>query len=67
MISEWFSDEELISQFRMHFNESERDNIDFKALLGQLEVIDEDTREVKIKDRTFRFSMEFCNVEEVLE
>ena len=67
MISEWFSDDELISQFRMHFNESERDNIDFKALLGQLKVIDEDTREVKIKDRTFRFSMEFCDVQEVLE
>ena len=66
MISEWFSDDELISELRMFFEESERDNIDFRALLGQITMIDDNTGEIKVKDRTFRFDMEFCDVEEIL-
>jgi hypothetical protein len=65
MISEWFSDEELISQLRMFFDVDEADKIDFQALLGQIQVVDDDTRQIKVKGRTFQFSMEFCDVEEV--
>ena len=43
-ISEWFSDEELISQLQMFFDVTE--NIDFQALLGQIQVVDEDTRHI---------------------
>ena len=64
-ISEWFSDEELISQLQMFFDVTE--NIDFQALLGQIQVVDEDTRQIKVKGRIFQFDMEFCDVEEVTE
>lgn len=64
-VSEWFSDDELISQLRMFFDVDEADKIDFKALLGQIQVVDDDTRQIKVKGRTFQFSMEFCDVEEV--
>lgn len=65
-VSEWFSDEELISQLRMFFDVDEVDKIDFKSLLGQVTVVDDDTRQIKVKGRTFVFSMVFCDVEEVL-
>ena len=65
-VSEWFSDEELISQLRMFFDVDEVDKIDFKSLLGQVTVVDDDTRQIKVKGRTFQFSMVFCDVEEVL-
>ncbi len=67
MISPWFSDEELISQLRMFFSEDERSIIDFQALLGQITMIDDATGEIKVLNRTFRFDMEFCDVEEVYE
>lgn len=66
MISDWFSDEELISQLRMFFTEKERESIDFKALLGQIQMVNENTGEIKILKRTFRFDMEYCDVEEVI-
>ena len=65
-VSEWFSDEELISQLQMFFDVDEVDKIDFKSLLGQVTVVDDDTRQIKVKGRTFVFSMVFCDVEEVL-
>ena len=65
MISEWFSDDELISELRMFFTEAERETIDFTALLGQINWINEDTGEIKIKNRTFRFDYELCDVTEV--
>lgn len=65
MISEWYSDDELLSQFAMFFTDSEREHIDFQSLLGQIKMVDEDTGEVNIKGRVFRFSLEFCNVQEV--
>ena len=65
-VSEWFSDAELISQLRMFFDVDEADKIDFQSLLGQVTEVDEETREVKIKGRTFRFNMELCDVEEVV-
>lgn len=66
MISPWFSDDELISELRMFFTEAERETIDFQALLGQINWIDEDTGEIKVKGRTFRFDYEVCSVTEVL-
>ena len=65
-VSDWFSDDELISQLRMFFDVDEVDKIDFKSLLGQVTVVDDDTRQIKVKGRTFVFSMVFCDVEEVL-
>ena len=65
-VSDWFSDEELISQLRMFFTEEERDVIDFKALLGQINMINEDTGEIIVMKRTFRFDMQICDVEEVV-
>ena len=66
-VSEWFSDEELLSQLRMFFTEEEREVIDFNALLGQIRMINDDTGEISVLDRVFRFDMELCDVEEVLE
>lgn len=62
-VSDWFSDEELISQLGMFFDVEE--DIDYQSLLGQIIEVDEDVREIKVKGRLFRFSMEFCDVEEV--
>jgi hypothetical protein len=49
----------------MFFTEAERETIDFTALLGQINWINEDTGEIKIKNRTFRFNKELCDVTEV--
>lgn len=65
MISEYFSDEELISQLCMFFTDSERLHIDFQGALGRINMIDGDTGEIKIKNRTFHFDLEFCDVTEV--
>ena len=66
MISEWFSDAELLSQLRMFFTEEEREVIDFNALLGQITMVDSDTGEITVMNRTFRFDMEVCDVTEVI-
>lgn len=62
-ISEYYSDAELISQLRMFFDAEE--DVDFQSCIGQIQEVDEETYEVKIKGRTFRFDKEFCDVEEV--
>lgn len=64
-VSEWFSDENLISELRMFFTEDERANIDFQSYLGQLTDVDESTWQVKIKDRLFNIDKVLCSVEEV--
>lgn len=64
-VSDWFSDEELISQLRMFFTVDEAEHIDFQALLGQVTEVDDRTREVKVKGRVFHFDLQFCDVEEV--
>lgn len=64
-VSEWFSDDELLSQLMMFFDIEEMENIDFKECLGLISEIDEDTREIRFKNRVFRFSMTSCNVIEV--
>lgn len=62
MISEWYSDEELISELAMFFDTEE--DIDFQALLGNVEETEDGFR-LKVKGRTFIFGVEICNVEEV--
>lgn len=64
-VSEWFSDDELISELRMFFDENEREHLDFESLLGQIEWKDDATGEIKVKKRVFRFDYEFCDVTEV--
>ena len=66
MISEFYSDEELLSQLRMFFNEEELEHINFKALLGQLNDEDSDTWTLQIKNRQFTIDKTTCNVEEVI-
>ena len=65
MISEYYSDDELISQLREFFDVEERMNIDFKSFLGLITEYDEFTFEVKINGRVFHFDKELCSVEEV--
>lgn len=65
MISEYYEDEELISQLRMFFTDEEQEQLDFQASLGQLEEVDVDTWELKIKGRLFRIDKMLCEVEEV--
>ena len=66
MISEFYSDEELLSQLRMFFNEEELEHINFKALLGQLNDEDTDTWTLQIKNRQFTIDKTTCDVEEVI-
>ena len=49
----------------MFFTEAERETIDFTALLGQINWINDETGEIKVKKRTFRFDYELCDVTEV--
>ena len=65
-VSDWFTDDELLSQLRMFFTEEEREIIDFQALLGQIRMIDDSTGEIVVRGRTFRFDMEYCDVTEVI-
>jgi hypothetical protein len=60
-ISDWYSDEELISELRMFIDEY----IDLETLLGQITEVDEQTFELKYNGRTFQFDREVCGVEEV--
>ena len=66
MISEFYSDDELLSQLRMFFNEEELEHINFKALLGQLNDEDTDTWTLQIKNRLFTIDKTTCDVEEVI-
>ena len=65
MISDYYSDEELISQLKMFFTDEEQEQLDFQASLGQLEEIDLDTWQLQLKGRTFRIDKFLCEVEEV--
>ena len=65
MISEYFTDDELLSQLRMFFNEDEQEHMDIKAILGQITEIDTNTLELKVKGRIFHIDKIFCDVEEV--
>jgi len=61
MISEYFTDEELISQLRIAIGEE----IDYQTLLGQVEEVDEDTFQIRYGTRTFQFDRILCGVTEV--
>ena len=61
MISEYFTDEELISQLRIAIGEE----IDYQTLLGQVEEVDEDTFQIRYGTRTFQFDIILCGVTEV--
>ena len=65
MISDYYEDEELISQLRMFFDDDEQEQLDFKASLNLLTEFDEEKWELKIKDRVFLIDKELCEVEEV--
>lgn len=65
MISEYYSDDELLAQLRGFFDVEEQRSIDFKSYLGLIEEINSTTLQVKIKDRIFQFDKELCGVEEV--
>ena len=65
MISDYYEDEELISQLRMFFDDDEQEQIDFKASLNLLTEFDEENWELKIKGRLFLINKELCEVEEV--
>lgn len=61
MISEYFTDEELISQLRIAIGEE----IDYQTLLGQVEEVDEDTFQIRYGKRVFQFDRVLCGVTEV--
>ena len=63
MISDYYSDDELISQFRMFFDNEE--DIDYYSYLGQIEEVDDQTLQVQIKDKTLQIDKTLCNVTEV--
>ena len=63
-VSEYFSDEMLESQLRMHFSLEEMWNIDFKALFSQI-VDTGNFLQLKIKNRTFRIDKITGDVQEV--
>lgn len=62
-VSDYYSDEELLSELAMFFDSDE--DIDLSACLGMISEVDDDTLEVKVKGRTFRFDKVLCDVEEV--
>jgi len=61
LISEYFTDEELISQLRLCIGEE----IDYHALLGQVEEVDENTFQIRYGTRVFQFDRILCGVTEV--
>jgi len=65
MISDYYSDEELISQLKMFFTDDEQEQLNFEVALGQLEDVDTDTWELQLKGRLFRIDKILCEVEEV--
>ena len=62
-VSDFYSDEELLSELAMFFDSDE--DIDLNSCLGMITEVDDDTLEVKVKGRTFRFDKVLCDVEEV--
>jgi len=62
-ISEYYSDEELISQLQSFFEVSE--NIDYNALLTLLTDYDENTYELRVNGKILHIDKTICSVEEV--
>ena len=64
MISEFYSDEDIVSQLRSFFDETEREEIDFWNALSTVES-DGEFFTVMVKSRKFRFHSVIGDVEEV--
>ena len=64
-ISEYYEDDEIISELQMFFESDEIKQIDFNSCLGQVEEVDEDTFQVKVNNRVFQFDKTICDVEEI--
>ena len=64
-VSDWFSDDELISQLTMFFNEDEVEFIDFASVIGCAVNVGDDIMQVSVKGRVFEFSLVTCDVCEV--
>lgn len=65
MISEFYSDEDIVSQLRSFFDETEREEIDFWNALSTVSE-DDEYFTVMVKSRKFRFHCVIGDVEEVL-
>jgi hypothetical protein len=64
MISEFYSDEDIVSQLRSFFDETEREEIDFWNALSTVSE-DDEYFTVMVKSRKFRFHSVIGDVEEV--
>ena len=64
MISEFYSDEDIVSQLRSFFDETEREEIDFWNALSTV-TEDDEYFTVMVKSRKFRFLCVIGDVEEV--
>ena len=62
MISEHYSNEDILSELRMFVDLDEED---LQACLSQIEEVDENTLQIKVLDRTFQFDIELCSMEEI--
>ena len=65
MISEFYSDEDIVSQLRSFFDETEREEIDFWNALSTV-VSDGEFFTVMVKNRKFRFHCVIGDVEEIV-
>ena len=63
-VSPYYTDEELCSQLRVHFDREEMWTIDFQALLSQITDMGEFYR-LKVKGRVFNVDKVTANVVEV--
>lgn len=61
-ISEYFSNEELLSELRMFVD---LDDEDLQSCLSTITEVDDDTLQIRILDRTFQFSRTMLGVEEI--
>ena len=65
MISEFYSDEDIVSQLRSFFDETEREEIDFWNALSTV-TEDEEYFIMMVKSRKFRFHSVIGDVEEIV-
>jgi len=64
-LSLYYEDKDIINQLRGFFELDEQWVIDFEACLSQIEDVDDEYYELKIKDRIFRIHKIIGNVFEV--
>ena len=66
-LSEYFEDKSIVNQLRGFFEIDEQWTIDFEACLSQIEDVDDEFYELKIKDKKFRIHKIIGSVVEVTE